>query len=996
MKDNKNLIASLFTEEGENFKLEKGHRFFLHDINFLYFLESGSIDLFGFKYEQKSKKKMEEFIRKGQTFVGGELSAPLSFLGNYSQDSLLFPFVAQFKKYSYAILAYANSDCTFKKCNFKNFKDKQQSHPELQENLAQKLSFWVSSLSPFFYKEDEIIYSHRLKAEKTNQLKEHYIFNCSKSKLSQKNEINWIHVNKGRVSFFKNDTITLEKSTPYFPFPENCYFESLEETEIESHTSLEMVKSGEWIKGLQFFNEIIYELLTARESKKDEVEKAHNKTLTRVEQERFDRSFKGVRNVLKKPIETSIKSERPNLIKACQLYANLHQFDIQFPKNLKCQGSLEENIKDIELFTKIRFRKVSLSKEWWQQNGRSFIGFKKENQEALILHNDESTNYSTITPKSGKKEKLNKEKVDELEDFAYQVYPAFPEKNMAKFSNFFNFFKKNILSDLLLIFFLGFFAVLIQLFVPFAIQKIFDDVIPNQDTYLLFQMSSGLLLVAFCSFFFSLTRNHLVLRVENYMDNRFQAAFFDYILKKPVNFFKKIHLNDLISRLFSISSIRMTLSGITFIAFLDGIFSFIYLAAMFYYSPLLTFLGVGIIGGLSILGISISCRNIVFKDRLLGFNGNLFKRTLQILNGIIQVRVTNIKKKVFTNWVNDYQQIKQEQYSQEKNNTLIDLITDLMPVLGFLVLFLGYSLSLKENTSSMTVGTFLAFNAAFVPFYLNMSKFVSSFFTIAETIPQAKKVQELLLREDKEVENKSFVTNTSGEIRVDHITFRYKKNMPTILNNFNLKIKKGEFIGIVGKSGSGKSSLIRLLLGFEKAEYGSVYYDGRDLAGINHQSMRKNIGIIMQGEELMEGTLRENITLGRNYTTEQIEDVLKTVNFFEAYKNLPLGLSTPISHESEEFSGGETQKILIARTIIEKKPILIFDEATSSLNKNSQEMVVNFIENLEATRIIIAQRLSTIKNADRILFLEKGTIKEEGTYEELIEKRGSFYNFLNA
>ena len=215
--------------------------------------------------------------------------------------------------------------------------------------------------------------------------------------------------------------------------------------------------------------------------------------------------------------------------------------------------------------------------------------------------------------------------------------------------------------------------------------------------------------------------------------------------------------------------------------------------------------------------------------------------------------------------------------------------------------------------------------------------------------------------------------------------------MPYVIDDLSLKIRSGEYLAIVGRTGCGKSTLVRLLLGFETPQRGSVYYDGKDLKGIDLRSLRKKIGTVTQDGSLFQGDIYSNIVISApTLTLDDAWEAAETAEIAEDIRMMPMGMQTMIAEGQGGISGGQKQRLMIARAIAPKPKILIFDEATSALDNRTQKKVADALDKLNCTRIVIAHRLSTIRNCDRILVLDNGKVVEDGTYEELIEKGGYF------
>jgi len=260
------------------------------------------------------------------------------------------------------------------------------------------------------------------------------------------------------------------------------------------------------------------------------------------------------------------------------------------------------------------------------------------------------------------------------------------------------------------------------------------------------------------------------------------------------------------------------------------------------------------------------------------------------------------------------------------------------------------------------------------------------------SIPPILEMAEPILKTEPEITaGKDQVQRVSGSIELSHVTFRYDPDTPDVLTDLSLKIEAGEYVAIVGRTGCGKSTLVRLMLGFEKPQRGSVLYDGRDLASLDPRSVRRNMGVVIQNGQLMQGDIFSNITLSAPWLSlEDAWEAAETAGIAQDIRDMPMGMQTVISEGQGGISGGQKQRLLIARAIAPKPRILILDEATSALDNVTQKQVSEALDRLKCTRVVIAHRLSTIRNCDRILVMDKGAIIEDGTYDELIARHGAF------
>ena len=263
--------------------------------------------------------------------------------------------------------------------------------------------------------------------------------------------------------------------------------------------------------------------------------------------------------------------------------------------------------------------------------------------------------------------------------------------------------------------------------------------------------------------------------------------------------------------------------------------------------------------------------------------------------------------------------------------------------------------------------------------------------SFAQIKPMMEMIKPILQTVPEISENKQVVTKLSGGIELNNISFRYNERMPMVIDNLSLKIRPGQYVAIVGKTGCGKSTLMRLMLGFETPQKGAIYFDNKDISTLDLKSLRHHIGTVMQNSKLFQGDIYSNITISAPWLTlDDAWQAAEMSGIAEDIRNMPMEMHTVISEGSGGISGGQKQRLIIARAIAPKPKVLMFDEATSALDNITQKIVSDSLNSLKCTRIVIAHRLSTIKQCDRIIVLDEGKIIEDGKYDELIEKNGFF------
>lgn len=299
-----------------------------------------------------------------------------------------------------------------------------------------------------------------------------------------------------------------------------------------------------------------------------------------------------------------------------------------------------------------------------------------------------------------------------------------------------------------------------------------------------------------------------------------------------------------------------------------------------------------------------------------------------------------------------------------------------------------YFLSVKSGVS---VADYYAFTAAYGMVSAAFSSLVGLGLQIARIRPIMEVSKPILEAVPEVSEDKEIVTKISGSIEISHMTFRYEDGASNVLDDVSVKIRPGQYVAVVGKTGCGKSTLLRILLGFETVQKGAVYYDGKDISKIDLKSLRKNIGVVTQDGKLFQGDIFSNIVISAPWLSmEDAWEAAEVAGIADDIRDMPMGMSTMISEGSGGISGGQKQRLMIARAVAPKPKVLMFDEATSALDNITQKKISAALDKLNCTRIVIAHRLSTIRQCDRIIVLDGGKIVEDGTYEELLENKGFF------
>ena len=457
------------------------------------------------------------------------------------------------------------------------------------------------------------------------------------------------------------------------------------------------------------------------------------------------------------------------------------------------------------------------------------------------------------------------------------------------------------------------------------------------------------------------------------------------VLSMPPSFFKKYSSGELANRSQNLPVLCNALVSALLSTGLTSVFSLVYITQIFSYAPGLVAPALGITLITVLFSTVSTLVQTKLSKRLMENSAKLDGLGYALISGVQKIKLSGSEKRAFSRWASLYAQGVSLEFSPPLFLKLNGVISTGISLGGMILI---YYMALRTGVS---VADYYAFNVSYSMVTGAFASLAGTALSVAQIRPIFDMVSPLLEAVPEQAENKQMVTHLSGSIELSHVSFRYTETMPWVLNDLTLKIKPGEYVALVGETGCGKSTLMRLLLNFETPAKGAVYYDGRDLSSLDPKSLRRKIGVVTQDGKLFEGDVFSNITLSAPWLTrDEAWQAAELAGIAEDIRNMPMGMNTLISGGSGSISGGQRQRLMIARAIAAKPRILMFDEATSALDNLTQKKISDSLDNLKCTRLVIAHRLSTIRRCDRILVLANGHILEEGNYGQLIAKNGYF------
>ena len=629
-------------------------------------------------------------------------------------------------------------------------------------------------------------------------------------------------------------------------------------------------------------------------------------------------------------------------------------------------------------------RTVKLSGDWYQDAIGAMLGTKKDGSIIALLpggmHGYYYREYST-----GKIKKINRKNAEEIDEEAVCFYQPFSLTKL-KIPDLLRYlFRQLHTKDYMMILAATGVLTALGLVTPKISHYLYGKVLVYGSRPLLMAVVLPLFCVTLAGSFITVIKGILNTNISTKMNLAVESAVMMRVLSLPVDFFKRFSSGELANRIGYMNRLCSMIFDAVFSTGLTAVFSLVYIGQVLKFAPTLVVPSIVITLVTICFLLLTSVVQMRITERQMNEAGKESGIVYALINGVAKIKNAGAEKRAFAKWSRQYVNAAEYLYKPPMFLKLNGTIITAISLVGTIVIYY------TAIHSGITMADYMAFNSAYGMVSGAFASLAGIVITISRIQPILKMVTPILETEPEIDTKRQVVTRLRGSIELNNVSFRYQKTMPNVLDNLSLKIRPGQYVAIVGKTGCGKSTLIRILLGFEKPQKGAVYYDGKDINSMDVKSLRQKIGVVMQNGKLFQGDIYSNITISApQLTLEQAWEAAEMAGMADDIRQMPMGMHTIISEGHGGISGGQRQRLLIARAIAPKPRILIFDEATSALDNITQKQVSESLERLKCTRIVIAHRLSTIRHCDRIVVLDQGKIVEDGTYEELLEKKGHF------
>ncbi|CAM5660610.1 NHLP bacteriocin export ABC transporter permease/ATPase subunit [Streptomyces violaceorubidus] len=667
---------------------------------------------------------------------------------------------------------------------------------------------------------------------------------------------------------------------------------------------------------------------------------------------------------------------------ACALVARAAGIPLAEPARNGTESDRLDPVERIALASRVRTRSVRLEDRWWREDVGPLVGHRTLSGAPVALLWRRG-GYVAVHPATGRETPVEKANAGEFEPRAVMFYRPLPERRPSPL-RLLRFCLAGTRRDLTSLLLAGLVTVALGALVPVATGRVLGEFVPKAQTGLIVQVCLAVMLSSVVAAAFMLLQNLTILRLEGRIEATLQPAVWDRLLRLPTRFFTERSTGELASAAMGISAIRRLLAGVGPTVAQSVTVGAMNLGLLLWYSVPMALAALGMLVVVAGVFLGLGLWQVRWQRRLVKLTNKLNNQAFQTLRGLPKLRVAAAENYAYAAWAERFAHSRELQQRAGR-------IKNLNAVLGAVYLplctLLMFMLLAGPARGSMSAAEFLTFNASVTMLLTSVTQLTGAFVSGVAALPLFEEIRPVL---DATPEVRTASTRPgplSGAIEARRLSFRYTDDGPLVLDDVSFEVRPGEFVAVVGPSGCGKSTLLRLLIGFDRPLSGSVLYDGQDLAALDQSAVRRQCGVVLQHAQPFTGSILDVICGTEPYTPEEAMAAAEMAGLAEDIKRMPMGLHTIVSG-SGAVSGGQRQRLMIAQALIRRPRILFFDEATSALDNETQRTVIESTKALNATRIVIAHRLSTVLDADRVIVMEDGKVAQQGPPARLLADTG--------
>ncbi|MFI8192524.1 NHLP bacteriocin export ABC transporter permease/ATPase subunit [Streptomyces sp. NPDC085946] len=695
---------------------------------------------------------------------------------------------------------------------------------------------------------------------------------------------------------------------------------------------------------------------------------------------RADRTL--LASIGERPARQTTPADADATYAACRLVARAAGITLAEPPRGGTGGDRLDPVERVALASRVRTRAVRLDGRWWRENVGPLVGHRALSGAPVALLWRRG-GYVAVHPATGRETPVEKANADEFEPRAVMFYRPLPERRLGPLG-LLRFCVRGTGGDLVNLLVSGLVTVAIGALVPIATGKVLGEFVPRAQTGPIAQVCLAVILSSVVAAAFLLLQNLTLLRLEGRIEATLQPAVWDRLLRLPTGFFTERSTGELASAAMGISAIRRLLAGVAPTVAQSVTVGAMNLALLFWFSVPMALAAVGMLVVVAAVFLGLGLWQVRWQRRLVVLSNKLNNQAFQTLRGLPKLRVAAAENYAYAAWADRFARSRE---LQQRVGRIKNLTTVLGAVYLPLCTLLMFMLLAGPARGTMSAAAFLSFSTAVTMVLTSVTQLTGAFVSAVAALPLFEEIRPVL---DALPEVRASSTRPgplSGAIEARRLSFRYSDDGPLVLDDVSFEVRPGEFVAVVGPSGCGKSTLLRLLIGFDRPLSGSVLYDGQDLAALDPSAVRRQCGVVLQHAQPFTGSILDVICGTEPYTPEEAMAAAEMAGLAEDIRRMPMGLHTIVSG-SGAVSGGQRQRLMIAQALIRRPRVLFFDEATSALDNETQRTVIESTKALNATRIVIAHRLSTVLDADRVIVMEDGKIVQQGPPAHLLADTG--------
>ena len=827
--------------------------------------------------------------------------------------------------------------------------------------------------------------------------------------LSTRSEVVWVSLPAGGASLFMDILDQAEfadvsgvsgagtsgesdAARTLMPLTQESWLTVLDETPVSFHSTEMLAQQGILLQALAPFYAVAFKLerLNRRLALVDAANLARERAASRIMAEHTARER--LFNIYDLPVDGDADIEDKALADVLHIIGRHQGIDFRIP-NPSALASAPIRLADILDVSGIRARRVRLRTEdnWWRGDSNALLAFRAGDGRPVALLPGLFGRYRKIDPASGRSERVTAQRAEALRQEAWMFYRPLPQGSVSAMDILKIAFRGSA-GDLVRLVLAGLPGGLIKLLPAIALGFVVNHAASSADSGWLYALVAAVAGFGLLGALLHVLQGAAMMRLEGRSATRVEAAFWDRLMRLPRSILHRHTTGDLAMSGMLFQNLRDGMQDIAADSLLSLLFLLPVFGVIFFYDATLGSIALAFSVVSLLTAVALGLRQIAPHGQMIRAARHVVGRLFQILGGIAKLRVENAEGSAFAIWARDYRQQKRAELEQGALEEHSRAFAAALPFLAGGAMLFAVAATGDRSTP---VGDFLVVYLVFIAFQSAIARLGESFGAVAAMLPTLAQMRPLLAAVPEAHIEGEPVDYLGGDVLFDHVSFRYDPDGPLILDDVTIRARPGEFVAIAGESGAGKSTLFQLALGFDAPAAGAVYYDGRDLANLNLKQVRRKIGAVPQSVQLHPQDIWDNIVAHHDETTaEEVWQAARSARIEDEIKAMPMGMMTMVGASETVLSGGEGQRVTIARALIGNPRVLLLDEATNWLDNENQAQVMRNLAHLTSTRIVIAHRLSTLEQADRIYVMQAGKVVQVGFFDELMAVDGVFRDLV--